>query len=64
MHRYRDAIVAVCKLYGFNYIDGTRLGLHVKNATYASTHVYDGTHPNPNAHETMGKTLKKMLVAM
>ena len=61
---YRDAIVDVCKVYGFNYIDGTRLGVHAKNATYASTHIYDGTHPNPITHETIGKTLMKMLASM
>ena len=64
LQEYRDAIAMIAReRYGFNIIDGLLLGLDNKTENLKEL-LFDGLHPNPPAHEIIGKALASKLAAI
>jgi lysophospholipase L1-like esterase len=57
MDAYRNAIFEVATSYGFNIVDGSKIGFPTEQGVFANTMCQDGVHPTELGHSFYGKSL-------
>lgn len=62
LQQYRDAIIKVCEYYSIPCLDLYKdSGFYPTNATFKTTYIPDGLHPNDAGHEILAEKIEKWI---
>lgn len=62
LNSYRNAIFEIATEYGFNVVDGSKIGFPIGSGNYQNIMITDGVHPTELGHKFYANSLKGILL--